>query len=401
MAADGAEGKRSPWLSIWVNPRATIDRVLARYSTAPILLLAGLNTALAFLAAIVTESHVDLKNQNWRALAIAILGSAAIGIVGLYIAGLFFKLSGRVFRGSASAAELRAVLAWGEAPKVIALTICCVLLATLELVGAVRPQQQTLQFVVQAVAGVFGLWSLVATLLMLGRVQRFRFWRTIATYVLGAALLLLPLFFFRTFLFEPFNAPSGSMAPTIVVGDYFFASKYRYGYSRYSLPLSLPLIATRIMGGEPERGDVVVYRQPQNPAVDFLKRVVGVPGDTIQVKAGVLYVNGEAVPRELLGEYADKETMRRTKRWRETMPSGRSYEVLVNGDSRIGSLDDTQIYTVPAGRYFVMGDNRENSVDSRFPEAQGGGFVPFENLIGRVEMIFYSPDAARIGTLVR
>jgi signal peptidase I len=397
--ASGDIRRISPWLSVWVNPHATIDDVLARHSTAPVLLLAGLNTSLAFLAVILTESHVDLSKHDWRALAAGFLGSAAVGIVFLYIAGLFFNISGRVFRGTASAADLRAVLAWGQAPKVMALAICLIILATLEVSGA-RPEQRTLQFVLQAVAGVFGLWSLVATLLMLGRAQKFRFWRTIGSYVFGCSFLLLA-FFFRTFLLEPFDAPSGSMAPTIVVGDYFFASKYRYGYSRYSLPFSLPLIAGRTMGGEPERGDVVVYRQPKDPSIDFLKRVVGLPGDRVQVQAGVLYINGEAIPREPLGEFVDKEMVIRTRRWRETLPNGRRYEVLDNGDGHIAGIDDTQTYTVPPGRYFVMGDNRQRSVDSRFPEAQGGGLVPFENLIGRVEMIFYSPDSARIGMTVR
>ncbi|HKX08663.1 MAG TPA: signal peptidase I [Stellaceae bacterium] len=214
---------------------------------------------------------------------------------------------------------------------------------------------------------------------------------------LGAIVLLL-LFPFRILLFEPFNAPSGSMMPTIVVGDYLFVSKYRYGYSRYSLPFAQPAFAGRILGREPERGDVVVYRQPKNPSIDYLKRVVGLPGDTIQIKGGILYLNGQAVPREPLGDYTDTELMTRKPRWRETLPGGRSYDVLDTGKS---SVDNTAVFTVPTERYFVLGDNRENSMDSRMPEAQGGGMVPYENLIGRVELIFYSADAARIGMTVR
>lgn len=210
----------------------------------------------------------------------------------------------------------------------------------------------------------------------------------------GFFVLLLP---FRTLMFEPFNAPSGSMAPTLVVGDYFFVSKYRYGYSRYSLPFATPAFAGRILGKEPERGDVVVYRQPKDTSLDFVKRVIGLPGDTIQLKAGVLFLNGQAVPREPLGEYFDKETMTRRSRWRETLPGGHVYEILDAGKS---PFDNTEVFTVPAGRYFVLGDNRENSVDSRLPEGQGGGTVPYENLIGRVELIFYSRDGARTGMAV-
>src|SRR5262249_18417522 len=148
-----------------------------------------------------------------------------------------------------------------------------------------------------------GLWSLVATLLMLSRVQNFGFWRTLASGAVGYLLLLVFPLLFRVFLFEPFSAPSGSMTPTIVVGDYFFVSTYSYGFSRYSLPFSPPLFAGRILRSDPKRGDIVVYRQPQRPSVEFVKRIVGLPGDTIQIKGGVLYVNGDPVPREPLGEY--------------------------------------------------------------------------------------------------
>ncbi len=220
----------------------------------------------------------------------------------------------------------------------------------------------------------------------------------IPTFVVSGSICVVLLLGGRIFLFELFSAPSGSMTPTITVGDYFFVSKYRYGYSRYSLPFGQPAFAGRVLGREPERGDVVVYRQPKNPSIDFVKRLVGLPGDTIQVKQGVLYINGQPAPREQLGEYTDKETMIRKTRWRETLPSGRSYEVLDSGKS---NLDNTEVYTVPAGRCFVLGDNRENSADSRLPEGQGGGMVPYENLIGRVELIFYSQDPARIGMIVR
>jgi signal peptidase I len=159
---------------------------------------------------------------------------------------------------------------------------------------------------------------------------------------IGMALLLGG----RIFLFEPFNAPSGSMAPTIMVGDYFFVSKYRYGYSHYSLPFGRPSFAGRILAKEPERGDVVVYRQPKDPSLEFVKRVVGLPGDTIQLREGILHINGRPCVREPLGEYVDQVFMTRSKRWREILPDGRSYEVLDTGKS---NFDNTDVYTVPAG----------------------------------------------------
>jgi signal peptidase I len=396
MSAGDIEPRRSPWLTVWVRPRVTIERVLAGYSVASILLLAVLHSVLGILVIMVTEGHADLARQDWRVLGTIVLGGAAFGIVMLYLTGLFFRVSGWIFRGPAIARELRAVIAWGAAPTVIGLAMTFAGLICLALAGVRSPGPQAIELALQLIAGVLGAWSLVASLLMLSRVQGFGFWRTILSYALGSAFVIFTVLI-RAFTFEPFSAPSGSMSPTIVVGDYFFTAKYRYGYSRYSFPFSRPAFAGRILGREPERGDVMVYRQPKDPSIDFVKRVVGLPGDTIQVKEGVLYINGQPVPREPLGEYVDNETMTRTKRWRETLPDGRSYEILDTGKS---PLDNTQVYTVPGGRYFVLGDHRENSVDSRLPESQGGGLVPFENLVGRVELIFYSRDAARIGMLV-
>src|SRR5215831_16394784 len=190
----------------------------------------------------------------------------------------------------------------------------------------------------------------------------------------------------RTFLFQPFNIPSGSMKATLLVGDYLFVSKYSYGYSHYSIPLSPPLFSGRIFGSEPQRGDVVVFRLPKDDSTDYIKRVIGLPGDRIQMKDGVLYINGTAVKKERVEDFVDDENGERVRRFRETLPNGVVYETLDLQDN--GFLDNTQEYLVPAGHYFMMGDNRDNSTDSRVLAAVG--YVPFENLVGKAQIIFFS-----------
>jgi signal peptidase I len=211
---------------------------------------------------------------------------------------------------------------------------------------------------------------------------------TIRTVVYAVLIALVV----RTFLYEPFSIPSGSMIPNLLIGDYLFVSKFSYGYSRYSFPVGLDLFDGRILGGGPERGDIAVFRKPTNDQEDYIKRIVGLPGDTLQVRDGVLVINGEAVPRELVGEYVDPMGMRAPARlYRETLPNGVSYEVIDYGDGQY--LDDTLVYVVPDGHYFAMGDNRDNSTDSRVLSEVG--YIPAANLIGRAEFLFFSIEDVR------
>ncbi len=196
----------------------------------------------------------------------------------------------------------------------------------------------------------------------------------------------------RTFLFQPFNIPSGSMKATLLVGDYLFVSKFSYGYSHYSLPFSPDWFSGRVWAAEPHRGDVVVFRLPRDDSTDYIKRVIGLPGDTIQMIQGVLHINGQPVKRERVEDFIENEEgfrAQRVKRWRETLPNGVSYTTLDLVDN--GLYDNAGPYHVPAGHFFMMGDNRDNSTDSRVSPDRGGvGYVPFENIVGRAQIIFFS-----------
>lgn len=210
----------------------------------------------------------------------------------------------------------------------------------------------------------------------------------------------------RTLFFQPFWIPSGSMKPTLLIGDFLFVNKMAYGYSRYSCPFSMCPIDGRILGREPKRGDVVVFRHPTN-GTDYIKRLIGLPGDTVQMKNGVLYLNGQEVPQAPDGTFTEvnepQGPMQSPPRCMnvptpggpceadqlvEDLPGGPDHLIL-NLENGFG--DNTPVFTVPEGEFFFMGDNRDNSMDSRFPRSAGGvGFVPFENLIGRADRIIFS-----------
>ena len=206
-----------------------------------------------------------------------------------------------------------------------------------------------------------------------------------------AMLAVLLALFIRTFFFEPFNIPSGSMLPTLQVGDYLFVSKTAYGYSKYSFPFGLADFEGRFMEEKPKRGDIIVFRQPPHPSIDYIKRLIGMPGDTIQVKQGRLYINGKMVDREPVGLQRLKSpegVNENLMEYIETLPGGTIHKIYEESDSE--PLDNTEEYVVPEGHYFMMGDNRDNSADSRVKDTVG--FVPEQNLVGRAQVLFFSID---------
>ena len=226
-------------------------------------------------------------------------------------------------------------------------------------------------------------------------------------------IFVLAALFLRTFIVAPFMIPSGSMLPDLMIGDYLFVAKWPYGYSRYSFPFGLASFDGRILAGEPKRGDVVVFRYPGEDK-DLVKRLIGLPGDRIQMQGGQLILNERRVPKVRVADFLVPLTPNspcrhvgpepeapvtekgasfcRYPRFRETLPGGRSYEVL---DQYPSPADDTGIFTVPAGHYFMMGDNRDDSADSRIPRAeQGVAMLPKDYVIGRVMIAFFSTDGS-------
>ncbi len=212
-------------------------------------------------------------------------------------------------------------------------------------------------------------------------------WEVIKTVAVALLIALV----LRVILFQPFTIPSASEEPNLYEGDYVFVTKFDYGWSRHSIPFSPPLFSGRIFDNPPKRGDIIVFKLPRDNRTDYIKRLIGVPGDRVQMKDGLLYLNGQLVPRvvkETVQETGGTSVVRPVQRVQETLPGGRTY--MTNDFGTNYDLDNTPEFTVPDGYYFFMGDNRDNSADSRLPPEIGVGMVPEENLVGRARVVLVS-----------
>ncbi|OJV45518.1 MAG: signal peptidase I [Alphaproteobacteria bacterium 43-37] len=215
---------------------------------------------------------------------------------------------------------------------------------------------------------------------------------SVKEFLMSILWILVAVVTIRSFVFESYKIPSGSMYPTNYIGDFLFVSKFPYGISHYSFPFSPKIFSGRIFGGMPKQGDVVVFRPPSDTSIDYIKRVVGTPGDRVQMRAGVLHINGQPVKLERIEDFIleEKGGAKKYAQYIETLPNGVSHKILKQFPMGLAPADDTVEFVVPEGHFFAMGDNRDNSKDSRW--INDIGYIPLENAVGRAELTYFSID---------
>lgn len=395
----GAVGRGgNPWLSIWFHPQQAIKQVVQQRPRRGVLLLAiigGISIVLMEVMAL-----FEFKALSPEFALFALVAGSILGVFGLYLNAALLRLSGILLGGAASQQNLRAALAWAQTPLAVSLVIMLAMMATAFAWPLAAEANDTAKLVLALgliVAAILNLWAIFLSIRTIGAVQSFGFFRSVLNLILAIVLALIFAVGVRIFAFQPFNIPSSSMAPTVVMGDYLFANKTSYGYGRYSFPIDLGFNG-RYFGAEPERGDVIVFRLRKDGRTDYIKRVIGLPGDTVQMVGGELHINGKAVERQRIEDYALNEDGREraAPRYRETLPNGVSYDTL---DLIQGSAsDDTAVFNVPAGHYFVVGDNRDNSSDSRFSQI---GYVAHDDLVGHASVIYFSSPQGSGGKIAR
>ena len=387
----------TPWRAIWFRPSAAIGAVLARGSERGSLLLYTIGAMLGVLANMALSAHLFAAGPTGDAAkwtGVCAIAGALLGAVSYFIGGWLVAGVARVLGGRGPRSSYRVAMAWSAIPTFVSAALILVFL----LIVADQGDAMSPRAIVAGLVGLVGtLWFVALATASIAKVGSFGRLRAFVSVVVGVYVVAFAAaFVFRTLAFQPFNIPSGSMVPNLLVGDYAFANKFAYGYGPYSPPYAAPWLPERILGQSPKRGDVVVFRTLAGD-YDFVKRIVGLPGDKIQLIQSELFINGVKAPRRrILPGYRMVDPFGReteVETYEEELPGGAKYRIVqLNGAK--GSASDTQVYETPPGTYFMLGDNRDNSEDSRFA-AGPVRFVPFENLIGRIDRIFYSLETER------
>jgi signal peptidase I len=391
--AERSDPASSPWRSIWWQPQATIRGLIRRDSNASTLLLA----AVAGIATTIGLAGMA-SNLHWFAvLAGGVLIGPFAGLLGLFVEGAVLSWTGYMLGGRAGQPALRTAIAWGGLPNVALVPILIGALAVFRQdflrADTTTGELDSILLIVLLIVAALPLWSIVLRIRTVGAVQQFGLVRSVLNVAAAAIVLLAAAGAFRTFVAQPFLIASGSMEPTLHAGDYVFVDKRSYGFSRYSFPIDARFNG-RFGFSQPARGDIVAFKGPSDPGIDYIKRIVGLPDDEILMQHGVLHVNGVPVPKRSAGDvsvidWQGSEQM--VPAFEEILPDGRTHTVLDSEPE--GQLDNVGPFKVAAGHYFVMGDNRDNSMDSR--SVQQFGFVPADFLIGRVSLIYFSAGEPR------